>query len=53
VSTPTGPEYSLVVPIYNEEATIPELVRRLAELIGKLDGDAEVVLVDDGSSDRS
>ena len=53
MSTPTSPEYSLVVPIYNEEATIPELVRRLAELIGKLDGEAEVILVDDGSSDRS
>ena len=53
VSTRTTPEYSLVIPIYNEEATIPELVRRLAELIGKLDGDAEVVLVDDGSSDGS
>jgi len=53
VSTSTGPEYSLVLPIYNEEATIPELVRRLAELIEKLDGSAEVILVDDGSSDRS
>ena len=53
VSTPTGPEYSLVVPIYDEEATIPELVRRLTELIGELDGEAEVILVDDGSRDRT
>jgi len=50
---PSRPEYSLVVPIYNEEETIPELVRRLAELVDKLDGEAEVILVDDGSSDRS
>jgi len=50
---PSPPEYSLVVPIYNEAETIPELVRRLAELIDKLDGEAEVILVDDGSSDRS
>ncbi len=50
---PSWPEYSLVVPIYNEEETIPELVRRLAELVDKLDGEAEVILVDDGSSDRS
>jgi polyisoprenyl-phosphate glycosyltransferase len=47
------PEYSLVLPIYNEEETIPELVRRLGELIEQLDGDAEVILVDDGSSDSS
>ncbi len=50
---PSPPEYSLVVPIYNEAETIPELVRRLAELIDKLDGEAEAILVDDGSSDRS
>jgi polyisoprenyl-phosphate glycosyltransferase len=53
VATPTRPEYSLVVPIYDEAETIPELVRRLADLAGKLDGDAEVILVDDGSSDGS
>ena len=53
MSTPSWPEYSLVVPIYNEAETIPELVRRLTDLVGKLDGDAEVILVDDGSSDGS
>lgn len=47
------PQYSLVLPIYNEEETIPELVRRLRELIEQFDGDAEVILVDDGSSDSS
>ncbi len=53
MSTPTRPEYSLVVPIYDEAETIPELVRRLTDLFGKLDGPAEVILVDDGSSDGS
>jgi dolichol-phosphate mannosyltransferase len=53
VSTPPRPEYSLVVPVYDEAETIPELVRRLGDLVGKLDGDAEVILVDDGSSDGS
>jgi polyisoprenyl-phosphate glycosyltransferase len=53
VSTPSWPEYSLVVPIYNEAETLPELVRRLTELVEQLDGEAEVVLVDDGSSDLS
>ena len=50
---PSLPEYSLVVPIYDEAETIPELVRRLTDLVGKLDGAAEVILVDDGSSDGS
>ena len=53
MSKPSRPEYSLVLPIYNEAETIPELVRRLAALADRLDGEAEVILVDDGSSDRS
>jgi dolichol-phosphate mannosyltransferase len=47
------PRYSFVVPIYNEEETLPELERRLRGVLDKLDGEAEVILVDDGSSDRS
>ena len=47
------PRYSLVLPIFNEEQTIPELVRRLAQLIEQFDGEVEVILVDDGSSDSS
>jgi polyisoprenyl-phosphate glycosyltransferase len=50
---PGGPEYSLVVPIFNEEETLSELARRLTPLLDALDGPAEVVLVDDGSSDSS
>jgi polyisoprenyl-phosphate glycosyltransferase len=50
---PGGPEYSLVVPIFNEEETLAELARRLTLLLDALDGPGEVVLVDDGSSDRS
>jgi dolichol-phosphate mannosyltransferase len=47
------PVYSLVVPIFNEEAVLPVLLRRLDALLPKLDGPAEVILVDDGSSDTS
>src|SRR5262245_16151083 len=50
------PTLSLIIPIYNEEAVIPELERRLkggfAELGGAID-DWEVVFIDDGSKDRS
>jgi glycosyltransferase involved in cell wall biosynthesis len=46
-----APVVSIVVPVYNEESVLPELRRRVATA---LDGIAfEVVLVDDGSADRS
>lgn len=38
---------SIIVPVYNEAATVGEVVRRLAELPMEL----EIVLVDDGSRD--
>src|SRR5260370_25155061 len=47
------PTYSLVVPIFNEEAVIPVLMRRLDALLETLDAEAEVILVDDGSKDTS
>jgi glycosyltransferase involved in cell wall biosynthesis len=47
------PTYSLVVPAYNEEGVIEELVARLTDVMDALDGDAETILVDDGSSDRT
>ena len=48
-----SPRYSLVVPLYNEEANLPELYRRLRDVIDRLDGEAELVLINDGSRDRS
>lgn len=48
-----SPKYSFVVPIYNEEANLPELYRRLKAVMDSLDGASELVLVDDGSRDRS
>ena len=47
------PTYSFVVPIFNEEAVIPMLLRRLDALLGALDAEAEVIFVDDGSKDTS
>jgi polyisoprenyl-phosphate glycosyltransferase len=46
-------KYSIVVPVYNEEESLAELVRRLREIMDKLDGPSEAVLVDDGSKDSS
>jgi polyisoprenyl-phosphate glycosyltransferase len=47
------PLLSVVVPVLNEEASLPELHRRLADSVRALNGRVEVVYVDDGSSDRS
>jgi dolichol-phosphate mannosyltransferase len=47
------PDYSLVIPVYNERACLPTLEERLRELLDRLDGPAEVVFVDDGSTDGS
>src|SRR5678815_4727938 len=52
-----GPVLSLVLPIFNEEAIIPELDRRLRAFltdVGSGVGEAwEVIFVNDGSKDRS
>ena len=47
------PELSVVVPIYNEEANIEQLYRRLAATLGEAGISFELILVDDGSADRS
>jgi polyisoprenyl-phosphate glycosyltransferase len=47
------PKYSIVVPIFNEEESFPDLVKQVREVMDLLDGPAEVVLVDDGSRDSS
>lgn len=44
---------SLVVPCYNEEEVLAELERRLTLVLAGLDIPYEVVLVDDGSKDRT
>ena len=46
-----GIRYSIVVPVFNEEAVLPILLRRLGMLMEQLDGPAETIFVDDGSSD--
>lgn len=53
VSAEPVPEYSLVIPVYNEEETLPILLERLTLLLAQLDGPGEIILVDDGSRDQS
>ncbi|HSQ68146.1 MAG TPA: glycosyltransferase family 2 protein [Polyangiaceae bacterium] len=47
------PTLSLVLPIYNEEAVIPELHKQLQAFLKELAVDTEVVFVNDGSRDAS
>ncbi|WP_353645476.1 glycosyltransferase family 2 protein [Mesorhizobium sp. WSM2239] len=47
------PRYSLVIPICNEEEVLPRLIGRIKLLLHRLDGDAEVIFIDDGSRDGS
>ncbi|MFT3744910.1 MAG: glycosyltransferase family 2 protein [Pyrinomonadaceae bacterium] len=47
-------ELSLVFPIFNEEENIPELYRRVSEILADLKVESsEILFVNDGSSDRS
>ena len=45
--------YSIVIPVFNEESVLPILLHRLDALMEKLDAPAEVIFVDDCSSDTS
>ena len=45
--------YSFVIPVFNEQETLPELHRRLSDVIEGLDGEAELLFVDDCSFDGS
>ena len=46
-------ELSIVVPIYNEEESLPFLVNQLLEVLQPMQETFELVLVNDGSSDNS
>lgn len=47
------PKYSIAIPIYNEEENIFQMYDRLNKVMQSLDGETELLLIDDGSCDRS
>jgi undecaprenyl-phosphate 4-deoxy-4-formamido-L-arabinose transferase len=47
------PELSVVVPVYNEEETLPALFERLYPALDRLGVSYEVLFINDGSRDRS
>ncbi|HET6669676.1 MAG TPA: glycosyltransferase family 2 protein [Pyrinomonadaceae bacterium] len=48
-----GPEISVFLPVYNEAPNLPPLHAKLDEALSKLGRSAEIVFVDDGSTDDS
>lgn len=46
-------DISVVIPLYNEEESLPELIAWIGRVMNENHFSYEVVLVDDGSSDRS
>lgn len=48
-----NPKISVVVPCYNEEKSLPELYRRLSQVLLATDFNWEILLINDGSKDRT
>jgi undecaprenyl-phosphate 4-deoxy-4-formamido-L-arabinose transferase len=48
-----GPQLSVVIPVFNEEAVLPALFERLYPALDDLQRSYEIIFVDDGSRDRS
>jgi dolichol-phosphate mannosyltransferase len=50
---PEEPYYSIVIPVYNEEDVVGNLLSELRNFTAAWQSDYELLLVDDGSSDRT
>ncbi|WP_298770186.1 glycosyltransferase [uncultured Shewanella sp.] len=44
---------SIVIPVYNEQACLPELIHRTTATMSQLNKKYEIILIDDGSQDNS
>jgi glycosyltransferase involved in cell wall biosynthesis len=53
LQSPERPAISVVTPVYNGEASLAELCRRVAEVLPRIATEYEIILVNDGSHDRS
>ncbi|STW47285.1 Polymyxin resistance protein ArnC [Klebsiella pneumoniae] len=50
---PPVKKVSVVIPVYNEQDSLPELLRRTDAACATLGRQYEILLIDDGSSDDS
>jgi len=46
-------DISVVVPAYNEEESLQELIQKLSHILHDLDKKCEIIIVDDGSTDQT
>lgn len=51
--SPSSPELSIVIPAFNEELRLPATLERVAAYLKDWRRDVEVLVVDDGSKDRT
>jgi undecaprenyl-phosphate 4-deoxy-4-formamido-L-arabinose transferase len=49
----SNPIYSVVIPVYNSEASLPELFERLEQVMKSTGKPYEIMFIDDGSQDGS
>ena len=45
--------FSVVVPIYNEEGSIKQLIFKIFQVFNEMNQKVEIIVVDDGSTDNS
>jgi len=50
---PRAPELSIVIPAFNEESRLPETLSRISAYVRASKRETEVIVVDDGSTDRT
>lgn len=48
-----NPQISIIIPVYNEEACLGELINRILTTCRKMGRSFEVIFIDDGSKDQS
>jgi glycosyltransferase involved in cell wall biosynthesis len=48
-----SPQYSVIIPAYNEETNLKPMYQRLMAMADQLDGDLEVIWINDGSRDQT
>ncbi|MFO1081827.1 MAG: glycosyltransferase family 2 protein [Reyranellaceae bacterium] len=51
MTAPDRPALSVVAPCFDEQAVLPEFLRRIGLVLDRIGGRSEIVLVDDGSRD--
>jgi glycosyltransferase involved in cell wall biosynthesis len=44
---------SIIIPVYNENDNLPILLEKISRVLPRLGTSAEILLVDDGSTDTS